>query len=242
MLIRVFRPLSRISSSIAPNAETTEDDLQSIANAIQRYNQQLLSNQATIEAQLSQLRRAYLEQLALGQTPLITPEQSERLGIPKLLEKYMLIVLYPDNGRWMRENGSEQENLYRKRIMVNAVEESIRTQMKDVQAEFLMCQFALLVVVPVKDENENMAKAVERWTMDLSVQLQKRFRFGVSPGAERRGEPASRLSQGDAERGAGRGEGKRPLAGYLPEYADSAEPAHVRTGLHGALQQRVCLL
>lgn len=80
----------------------------------------------------------------------------------------------------MRENGSEQENLYRKRIMVNAVEESIRTQMKDVQAEFLMCQFALLVVVPVKDENENMAKAVERWTMDLSVQLQKRFRFGVS--------------------------------------------------------------
>ena len=181
MLIRVFRPLSRISSSIAPDAETTEDDLQSIANAIQRYNQQLLSNQATIEAQLSQLRRAYLEQLALGQTPLITPEQSERLGIPKLLEKYMLIVLYPDNGRWMRENGSEQENLYRKHIMVNAVEESIRTQMKDVQAEFLMCQFALLVVVPVKDENENMAKAVERWTMDLSVQLQKRFRFGVSP-------------------------------------------------------------
>ena len=158
-----------------------EDDLQSIANAIQRYNQQLLSNQATIEAQLSQLRRAYLEQLALGQTPLITPEQSERLGIPKLLEKYMLIVLYPDNGRWMRENGSEQENLYRKHIMVNTVEESIRTQMKDVQAEFLMCQFALLVVVPVKDENENMAKAVERWTMDLSVQLQKRFRFGVSP-------------------------------------------------------------
>ena len=68
------RPLSRISSSIAPNAETTEDDLQSIANAIQRYNQQLLSNQATIEAQLSQLRRAYLEQLALGQTPLITSE------------------------------------------------------------------------------------------------------------------------------------------------------------------------
>lgn len=181
MLIRVFRPLSKISSSIAPDAETTEDDLQSIANAIQRYNQQLLSNQATIEAQLSQLRRAYLEQLALGQTPLITPEQSERLGIPKLLEKYMLIVLYPDNGRWMRENGSEQENLYRKHIMVNTVEESIRTQMKDVQAEFLMCQFALLVVVPVKDETENMAKAVERWTMDLSVQLQKRFRFGVSP-------------------------------------------------------------
>ena len=35
--------------------------------------------------------------------------------------------------------------------------------------------------MPVKDENENMAKAVERWTMDLSVQLQKRFRFGVSP-------------------------------------------------------------
>ena len=35
--------------------------------------------------------------------------------------------------------------------------------------------------LPVKDENENMAKAVERWTMDLSVQLQKRFRFGVSP-------------------------------------------------------------
>ena len=65
--------------------------------------------------------------------------------------------------------------------MVNTVEESIRTQMKDVRAEFLMCQFALLVVVPVKDENENMAKAVERWTMDLSVQLQKRFRFGVSP-------------------------------------------------------------
>ena len=174
-------PLSKISSSIAPNAETTEDDLQSIANAIQRYNQQLLSNQATIEAQLSQLRRAYLEQLALGQTPLITPEQSERLGIPKLLEKYMLIVLYPDNGRWMRENGSEQENLYRKHIMVNAVEEAVRAQMKDMQAEFLMCQFALLVIIPVKDEAENMTKAVERWTMDLSVQMQKRFRFGVSP-------------------------------------------------------------
>lgn len=124
----------------------------------------------------------------------------------------------------MRENGSEQENLYRKRIMVNAVEESIRTQMKDVQAEFLMCQFALLVVVPVKDENENMAKAVERWTMDLSVQLQKRFLLGAQPvqsGAESLHPAYRKVMQ---ERGAGRGEGKRPLAGYLPEHADSAEP------------------
>ena len=152
----------------------------------------------------------------------------------------MLIVLYPDNGRWMRENGSEQENLYRKRIMVNAVEESIRTQMKDVQAEFLMCQFALLVVVPVKDETERIIDIALDNGFERAAS--KAFPLRRQPGAERRGEPASRLSQGDAERGAGRGEGKRPLAGYLPEHADSSEPAHVRTGLHGALQQRVRLL
>lgn len=51
------------------------------------------------------------------------PEQLKKLGIPDIMEQYILVVLCPDDGRWLLEHGSTREGTYRQSIMVTTIKE-----------------------------------------------------------------------------------------------------------------------
>ena len=189
MLLRVFKPLRSLSSQV-PGAGGEGDELEKIAGAIYEYDQRLLNCQTTIALQIQQLRRAYLAQLALNQYPSVTQEQLEKLKITQLLEKYILITIYPDDGRWARGDFSMQENNYRQHVTATAVQELLRVSMQGVELEFLLCEMSLLVVVPIWEnaQEESVQNMVQRCMIEISVQLKKRFQFGISKvhcGAER---------------------------------------------------------
>ena len=101
------------------------EQLAMIETAIHQYNQDLKAGQEDVEEQRSQLKRIYLGKLALDQNTYLSDQQLETLHIPQLLARYMLIVLYPDNGRWTHaEEGSEQEQAYQRHITILSVQEA----------------------------------------------------------------------------------------------------------------------
>ena len=181
VLVRIFKPLKEISERI-PGEDGEAGMLEKISQAINTYDSQLNHSRLTIDVQMKQLKRAYLRQLALEQNPSMTQEQLEELGIPSLLNSYTLIAIYPDDGRWVQANASQQENSYRNQVTVTAVQELLKTQIQDVQAEFLMLEECLLVIIPVQEDaaEEAMQQRVEFWVMNIGVHMNKRFRFGIS--------------------------------------------------------------
>lgn len=180
MLLRVFKPLRQISAQVPGGGE--KDELDKIARAIYDYHQRLGAFQATIDMQIQQLRRACLSQLALDQYPSVTQEQLDKLQITQLLQQYILIAIYPDDGRWAQGDFSTQENKYRQHVTATAVQEMLRMQMQDVQLQFLLCEMSLLVVVPISATAQEAAvqTQVERCLIDTSMQLKRRFQFGIS--------------------------------------------------------------
>lgn len=184
MLIRVFNPLKRISANVpAGSADSGADEMDKIAQALEHYHEQLSSSQMTIDSQEEMLRRACLRQMALEQTLSVTPEQLERLGIPQLLRRYILITLYPDDGYWTPEQYSAQENDYRRHVTVTAVQQMIRAQMQEnVDVQFVMFQSCLLMVIPVGEDapEAELRQAVEHGVVRIGAQMGKRFRFGIS--------------------------------------------------------------
>ena len=186
-ILRVLRPLKQISEGVpvadAQTAEqTSTDELEKIAYAIHRYSQQLSTSQKTIAEQIRQLRRACLKQLALDQYPLLTAEQLEGLGIPQLLSRYLLITLYPDDGRWGHEDCSDQEYRYRCHITLAAVSETLSPQLEGLDAQCLMLQSCLLIVVCVPGEEQErfVRLRLEGWVSLISAQLCERLQYGVS--------------------------------------------------------------
>lgn len=114
MLTHFNRPIEEILHEIGTMQGGGEnlsevEQLAMIETAIHQYNQDLKAGQEDVEEQRSQLKRIYLGKLALDQNTYLSDQQLETLHIPQLLARYMLIVLYPDNGRWTHaEEGSEQ--------------------------------------------------------------------------------------------------------------------------------------
>ncbi|MDO5378785.1 MAG: helix-turn-helix domain-containing protein, partial [Clostridia bacterium] len=184
MFIRVFNPLKRISANVPDESvDGDADDMDKISRALERYHEQLSSSQTTIDSQEELLRRACLQQMALEQPPLITQEQLERLGIPQLLLRYILITLYPDDGYWTLEQYSVQENDYRRHVTVTAVQQLIRAQMQEsMDMQFVVLQSCLLMIVPVGEDasERNIRQTVESALTGIGAQMGKRFRFGIS--------------------------------------------------------------
>ena len=186
-ILHVLRPLRQISEEVPVSDAQAEDqsntdELEKIAYAIHHYYQQLSTSQKTIDEQIRQLRRACLEQLALDQYPSLTAEQLEELGIPGLLSRYLLITLYPDDGRWGHVDCSDQEYRYRCHITLAAVSEALSPQLEGLDAQCLMLQSCLLIVVCVPgDEAEDFVRQrLESWVSLISAQLCERLQYGVS--------------------------------------------------------------
>lgn len=159
------------------------EQLAMIETAIHQYNQDLKAGQEDVEEQRSQLKRIYLGKLALDQNTYLSDQQLETLHIPQLLARYMLIVLYPDNGRWAHaEEGSEQEQAYQRHITILSVQEAMRSNMLLSGAEYLTCHTRLLIVVPVDentDEQQLHDKAVSS-AKSIGANLGMRLQVGFS--------------------------------------------------------------
>ena len=159
------------------------EQLAMIETAIHQYNQDLKAGQEDVEEQRSQLKRIYLGKLALDQNTYLSDQQLETLHIPQLLARYMLIVLYPDNGRWTHaEEGSEQEQAYQRHITILSVQEAMRSNMLLSGAEYLTCHTRLLIVVPVDentDEQQLHDKAVSS-AKSIGANLGMRLQVGFS--------------------------------------------------------------
>ena len=159
------------------------EQLAMIETAIHQYNQDLKAGQEDVEEQRSQLKRIYLGKLALDQNTYLSDQQLETLHIPQLLARYMLIVLYPDNGRWTHaEEGSEQEQAYQRHITILSVQEAMRSNMLLSGAEYLTCHTRLMIVVPVDkntDERQLHDKAVSS-AKSIGANLGMRLQVGFS--------------------------------------------------------------
>lgn len=185
MLLRIYRPLQELSNRLPVEIAKGSDDTNSLAkisHALNEYDQQLSSNRLTISENQSHLRRACLKLLIMNQTPSITPTQMQELGIVELLERFVLITVYPDDGHWGKSDGSAQENSYRSHVTVTTVQELLKPHITDDRMEFLLFEECLLLIVPVaEDVNEAaLRKNAELWATDIGKHLNERFLFGIS--------------------------------------------------------------
>lgn len=184
LFIRVSKPLRKLSDAVGVEnvEESMTDEIERIRSAIENYNLQLIDKQMTIKGQAMQLRQAYLRQLILDQNSSMSNEQMEKLGLTDMLRCYVVITIYPDDGRWSHEDGSTQASSYRQHITALSVMESLKLLMQNDEAEFVTCQACLMAIVPVEGQEQKteIYRKMESSIMEVSHQLQKRFQFGVS--------------------------------------------------------------
>ena len=188
VLTHFNRPIEEILHEIGASQGGGEnlsevEQLAMIETAIHKYNQDIKAGQEDVEEQRSQLKRIYLGKLALDQNTYLSDQQLETLRIPQLLARYLLIVLYPDNGRWVHTaEGSEQELAYQRHIIMLSVQEAMRSNMLLLGAEYLTCHMRLLIVVPVDesmDEQRLRDKAVAS-AQNIGANLNMRLQVGFS--------------------------------------------------------------
>ena len=188
VLTHFNRPIEEILHEIGASQGGGEnlsevEQLAMIETAIHKYNQDIKAGQEDVEEQRSQLKRIYLGKLALDQNTYLSDQQLETLHIPQLLARYLLIVLYPDNGRWVHTaEGSEQELAYQRHIIMLSVQEAMRSNMLLLGAEYLTCHMRLLIVVPVDesmDEQRLRDKAVAS-AQNIGANLNMRLQVGFS--------------------------------------------------------------
>ena len=188
VLTHFNRPIEEIFHEIGASQGGGEnlsevEQLVMIETAIHKYNQDIKAGQEDVEEQRSQLKRIYLGKLALDQNTYLSDQQLETLRIPQLLTRYLLIVLYPDNGRWVHgESGSEQEQAYQRHIIILSVQEAMKSNMLLQGAEYLTCHARLLIVVPVDestDERQLHDKAVAS-AQSIGANLGMRLQVGFS--------------------------------------------------------------
>lgn len=185
-IIRVFKPLRRIREEVAvqgdDSAKRHVDDLEQIANTIHNYHQQLSSSRKTIDEQIHHLRGACLKQLAMNQYPSLSQEQMDELGIPALLDRYVLVTLYPDDGRWGHEDCSEQEYRYYRHVILVAVRDTLNPQMGSLETQYLMLQSCMLMVIRIPGDEEEafVRQRLESWVSLISAQLSVRLHYGIS--------------------------------------------------------------
>lgn len=188
VLTHFNRPIEEILHEIGASQGGGEnlsevEQLAMIETAIHKYNQDIKAGQEDVEEQRSQLKRIYLGKLALDQNTYLSDQQLETLRIPQLLAQYLLIVLYPDNGRWVHTaEGSEQELAYQRHIIMLSVQEAMRSNMLLLGAEYLTCHMRLLIVVPVDesmDEQRLRDKAVAS-AQNIGANLNMRLQVGFS--------------------------------------------------------------
>ena len=181
MLLRVFKPLKKITSQL-PVEDDAADSIEKISRVISSYDRQLSSSRLTINEKVDQLRRACLKLLVMDQVPSITPMQMQELGIPALLERFVLITIYPNDGHWTQGDGSAQEISYRSHVTMTTIQELLKPHITDAQVEFFLFEECLLLVVPVTEDGQEheLRSRAENWVMNISVHLNKKLLFGIS--------------------------------------------------------------
>lgn len=177
----IFKPLEQISTAL-PAVPGTTDELETISQAILHYKEAIRGDEQLLDQKNRQLRIAYLTQLILGQTLSVTPDQLTKLGIPDLLDSYVLVVLYPGDGRWLLEHGSTREGTFRQSITVTTLQELFRRQFPAPGIEFLFCRQHLLVILPVREDmpEDTIRQGAAGCIADAEASMHKHICFGIS--------------------------------------------------------------
>ncbi len=179
----VFRPLEKISEAL-PACPDSHDEMETISQAILHYKEEIQRDEELLDRKNRQLRIAYLTQLMVGQSLSVTPKQLEKLGIPDMMVNYVLVVLYPDDGRWLLEHGSTREGTYRQSITVTTLQELFRRQFPECDMEFLFYEKKLLVILPVRGETEEELDGIHQGVAgciaDAEASMHKHFCHGIS--------------------------------------------------------------
>lgn len=177
----ILKPLEKISETL-PAIPGSQDELEIISQAIGHYREAIHQDEELLDRKNRQLRIACLTQLIIGQPLPVMPDQLEKLGIPDLLEHYLLVVLHPDDGRWLLEHGSTREGTDRQSITVTTLQELFRRQFPESHMEFLFYQERLLVILPVREEmaEESICQGVAGCIADAEASMHKQFYVGFS--------------------------------------------------------------
>ena len=179
VFLRIFRPIRKISAEL-DNGTGEGNDLQKIHQAMTQYAQQHRQDDAVISDQLAQLRNSYLRHLVWGHYPSVNREQQEKMGIPRLLDQYMLLVIYPDNGYWGA--GNTQPDGQMKPAFLTEMEHSLREQLKVAHLAAITLQEYLLIVIPVDDgDREEELRGQTRQAMEhIQMREKQPLCFGLS--------------------------------------------------------------
>lgn len=148
-----------------------------LARPLKEYNLQLQDQRNTIDQQRLQLRRAYLFRLMLGENIAAVPTE----GLESLLDSYVLMVIYPENGRWTEGEGSVQELEYQSHVAMFSMRETLQTLLKDWNPEFVICGVELVAILSAAGQtDEEIWKHAEKGLLTASQQCGQNFRFGIS--------------------------------------------------------------
>lgn len=179
VFLRIFRPIRKISAEL-DNGTGEGNDLQKIHQAMTQYAQQHRQDDAVISDQLAQLRNSYLRHLVWGHYPSVNREQQEKMGIPRLLDQYMLLVIYPDNGYWGA--GNTQPDGQMKPAFLTEMEHSLPEQLKVAHLAAITLQEYLLIVIPVDDgDREEELRGQTRQVMEhIQMREKQPLCFGLS--------------------------------------------------------------
>ena len=148
-----------------------------LARPLRQYNQQLQDQQTTIDQQRLQLRRAYLFRLMLGENIAAVPTDE----LESLLSDYVLMVIYPENGRWVDGEGSIQELEYQSHIVMFSMRETLHALLKDQNPEFVICGVELVAILSAAGQtDEEIWAHAEKGLLTASQECGQNFRFGIS--------------------------------------------------------------
>lgn len=179
VFFRVFRPIRKISAEL--DSGTGEgDDLKKIHQAMTQYVQQHRQDDTMINEQLTQLRNSYLRHLVWGHYPAVDTEQQERLGIPQLLDQYMLLVIYPDNGYWGMGNTKPDGQM--EPAFLAKMENSLQQQMKVDRLAAITLQEYLLVIIPMDNggREEELREQTRQALEHIQMREKQPLCFGLS--------------------------------------------------------------
>ena len=177
----IFKPLETIIQAV-PALPDSFDELKTISQAVFDYKEKIRQDEESLDLKNRQLKTSCLMQLIAGQPSITAPEHLEKPEISELLNKYVLVVLYPDDNRWVLQHGSTTEHTYRQNIMISTIRELFRRQFPDSDIEFLLYEERLLAILPVGEEipQETIYRGVEQCIGDMEASMHKHFCFGTS--------------------------------------------------------------
>lgn len=149
-----------------------------LSRPLHQYDQKLQDQQTTIDQQRLQLRRAHLFRMMLGDNVTAIPTE----GLEPLLASYALMVICPENGRWIEGDGSIQELEYQSHIAMFSLRETLQTLLKDWNPEFVICGIELVAILSSCGKNDEEIWSYAEQSLFAANQQcgSPSLRFGIS--------------------------------------------------------------